>query len=242
VLSCYDHFRRGGGKFDLMQTVLPGISSGKGQSRDFLPFFCRAVSGEAYRARPASAATHAPAAHRASDPVLTITAGGDRIGDTAVAGLPGETFAVYTGTQASGPRTKVGECVTGASGTCQVDVDTVASGQGYWVEQVSVPAGWSATPSLGIRPNSTAGTARGSVWAASRDEPSIPEVCGLKVALLFDLSTSVEIPQSHLPQLKAAGREFVDALTGTPSSVGLFTFGSYAPANHTNNGNLELTR
>jgi hypothetical protein len=56
--------------------------------------------------------------------------------------------------------------------------------------------------------------------------------------MLFDLSGSIG---SNIGDLKNAGKKFVDALTGTPSSVGLYTFASHAPANTSNNANHELT-
>ena len=66
----------------------------------------------------------------------------------------------------------------------------------------------------------------------------IPPHCGLNVALLFDLSFSV---QGHLRQVQDAGIGYVNALAGTPSSVALYTMGTHAPVNSTNNSNFPLT-
>ena len=58
--------------------------------------------------------------------------------------------------------------------------------------------------------------------------PKFPAKCGIDVAILHDLSNSVEAPD--LTAMKAASTSFVDALVGTPSQVGTFTFASLAPA------------
>jgi uncharacterized repeat protein (TIGR01451 family) len=58
--------------------------------------------------------------------------------------------------------------------------------------------------------------------------PSFPAKCGLSIALVFDLSASISATQ--LTQMKQAGDTLVSSLADTPSSVGVFTFASYAPA------------
>ncbi|MCL3789384.1 VWA domain-containing protein [Actinomyces sp. AC-19-1] len=65
-------------------------------------------------------------------------------------------------------------------------------------------------------------------WQASIGNPSFPQQCGLKVAIVMDLSSSVR--PEHVEQAKRAANSFVDVLTGTPSSIGVYTFGSVAPA------------
>jgi hypothetical protein len=220
----------------------------------------------------AAASTSAGSA-RAADPVITVIAGGDRTGATAVAGLAGERFDFYAGRQGSPPSgSPTASCVTSASGRCSVSVPTAAGGSGgntlgYWVVQASVPAGWFASDALDVghggseaptdyrrlfvanvrsdinvpiadTANNTTPTARGSLWAASRDNPPLPDKCGLNVALLFDLSGSIG---SNITQLRAAGRSFVTALTGTPSSVAVYTFATHAPASKPANSNLPLT-
>lgn len=77
-------------------------------------------------------------------------------------------------------------------------------------------------------PGSAATTARGSQVAFSRHDPREPTQCGLKVAMLFDLSSS--ITPALLPGYLNAGQQFVTALEGTPSQVGVYTFGTEAPA------------
>jgi hypothetical protein len=215
----------------------------------------------------------AAGAARGSDPVITVTAGGDRTGDTSVSGLAGVTFDFYAGVAGTPPTGgPVASCVTGADGRCSVDVPARGGGTGaalagYWVVQAAVPSGWFASTYLDTggatsvtrtnysrlfvgnvtanvsvpiptTNNAATATARGSVWAASRDNPPLPDTCGLRVALLFDLSGSIG---GNIGALRSAGTSFVDALTGTPSSVGVYTFASFVPANTTNNSTLELT-
>jgi hypothetical protein len=208
------------------------------------------------------------------DPVITVTAGGDRNGATSVAGLAGERFDFYAGRQGSPPSlgTPTASCVTSASGKCSVSVATQSGGSGgntlgYWIVQASVPGGWFASALLDVgkggaekatdyrqlfvanvrsdisvpvadTSNGATPTARGSLWAASRDNPALPNKCGLNVALLFDLSGSIG---SNITQLRAAGKSFVKALTGTPSSVAVYTFASHAPASKPGNSNMPLT-
>ena len=52
--------------------------------------------------------------------------------------------------------------------------------------------------------------------------------------MLFDLSGSIG---NNLPLVKAAGTEFVTDLTGTPTSIALFTFSTNSPQNPTNSQN-----
>ena len=209
----------------------------------------------------------------AADPVITVTAGGDRIGATSVAGLAAERFDFYAGRQGTPPSgSPTATCVTSASGKCSVSVPTQSGGSGgntlgYWVVQASVPAGWFASDVLDVgkggaelptdykdlfvanvrsdinvpiadTSNGATPTARGNLWAASRDNPPLPDKCGLNVALLFDLSGSIG---SNITQLRAAGKSFVTALTGTPSSVAVYTFATHAPASRPGNSNLPLT-
>ena len=81
-------------------------------------------------------------------------------------------------------------------------------------------------------------TASGGIWQSSRTNPAFPAECGLRVALVLDVSGSVS---GSLPQLKTAANTFVNSLVGTPSSVGLFTFAATAPAPGANNVNRPVT-
>ena len=152
-----------------------------------------AVTAGAVMATAGFSSARAATGARAGDASTIITAGGDRVTDTAVGGLADAEFA--------------------AKGT--------------------LPRGWYDNPGLG----------RGGAWA-SRNDPPAPAVCGLRVALLFDLSSSITTPVNHLAAYKAAGVGFVNALRGTPASVGVYTFATSAPAANTSgvdNANLPLT-
>ncbi|QAY69451.1 DUF11 domain-containing protein [Xylanimonas protaetiae] len=76
------------------------------------------------------------------------------------------------------------------------------------------------------------GNASSGIWQQSRVDPPLPEQCGLDVAIILDLSLSVG---AALPQLKSAADTFVDALTGTPSRMSLFSFSRVSPAAGTQN-------
>ncbi|MGO1544979.1 MAG: SpaA isopeptide-forming pilin-related protein [Gulosibacter sp.] len=69
-------------------------------------------------------------------------------------------------------------------------------------------------------------TASNGVFQFVKDNPVIKQ-CGIDVALIFDLSGSVAGSQNQLVQ---ASNTFVDALTGTDSSVSLYTFSTLSPA------------
>ncbi len=78
--------------------------------------------------------------------------------------------------------------------------------------------------------------ASGGIWQNSLNNPRFPAKCGIDVAILHDLSNSVEAPD--LTAMKAASTSFVNALVGTPSQVGTFTFATSAPASGAGNATL----
>ncbi|MCL2652614.1 MAG: VWA domain-containing protein [Propionibacteriaceae bacterium] len=78
------------------------------------------------------------------------------------------------------------------------------------------------------------------IWPQALDNPPLRHACGVNVALILDLSYSVQIA-SALPSLKAAAKGLTDNLVGTNSEVALFTFGTSAPAAGTANRNRPLT-
>jgi fimbrial isopeptide formation D2 family protein len=81
--------------------------------------------------------------------------------------------------------------------------------------------------------------ASSGIFQISRDNPAAPTKCGINVALIMDLSYSVE--ESHaLPQLQDAAKGLTNSLVGTDSQVAIYTFGRYAPANSTNDANHDL--
>ncbi len=72
--------------------------------------------------------------------------------------------------------------------------------------------------------------ASGGTWPLSRFNLDMPDRCGLNVAFVVDVSSSVASPNAR-PELVQAMNAFVDALHGTPSRIALFTFGTDSPAN-----------
>nr|WP_240977636.1 VWA domain-containing protein [Planctomonas sp. JC2975] len=79
-----------------------------------------------------------------------------------------------------------------------------------------------------ISTGNTTDTASGGIWQDSRNNPVLPAQCGLSVAIIADLSNSVTA--TDLVNLKGAATTLVGSLTGTPSTVSLFTFATNAPA------------
>lgn len=75
-------------------------------------------------------------------------------------------------------------------------------------------------------------------WPAIRNNPPQMESCGVDVAFVTDLSSSISAPQ--LVAAKTALDTTIDALTGTPSQVALFSFDGKSPATKgTNNPTLR---
>lgn len=70
-------------------------------------------------------------------------------------------------------------------------------------------------------------TRSNGIWQQSRENPSLPAQCGLDIALVLDLSSSVG---SNLPTLKGATDELVDAFVGTPSRMAVFGFSALSPS------------
>jgi hypothetical protein len=151
-------------------------------------------------------------------------------------------------------------CTTDATGSCSVDVPgRTGTNQGYWIIEQDAPTGWRIIPSLvtgngGSAPfqstpynqvftgavandqtytfpvpttGNTNRTARGAQWADRRENPALPGACGLHIALVIDVSGSIS---SSLQTVKNAANGFVDALTGTPSEIALYTFATNATA------------
>ena len=79
-----------------------------------------------------------------------------------------------------------------------------------------------------IASGNTNRTASGGIWQQSRTNPDPVQQCGLDVALVLDLSGSVD--STELAALKQAASTFTDSLVGTPSQMALFSFASVTPA------------
>lgn len=203
---------------------------------------------------------------------LIVTKGGVRSANGSVAPLAGATFSFwYTGTSSAViGGTKVGTCTTDALGSCGVIVPLVdgswweSDNNYFYAKEDSAPGGWSVADTWGgssdyFRQSTGAITSGGNVSSRVKtlpsdtartipnvmNNPAAPQKCGINMAVVYDLSGSVTDNSTLLPKYKAAGVKFVDALTGTPSSVALHTFASQAPAQNskgkTNNTTLALT-
>lgn len=160
-------------------------------------------------------------------------------------------------------------CVSDAGGVCTFTIPTPDDSSYWVVQRTApndVPAGWFSNDTLAIGTNPATQTYRfvtpevgsgddinstgefmiasgndnnqasGGIWQNSRTNPVAPQQCGIDVALIIDLSGSVAPFEA---QLKNAAKGFVDALTGTPSQIGVYTFNNVAPA--TSGGNLPIT-
>ncbi len=66
------------------------------------------------------------------------------------------------------------------------------------------------------------------VWQQSRANNALPQQCGIDVALILDLSTSMGA--AGIAAQRAAADSFVDALVGTPSRAAIFSFSNWSPA------------
>ncbi|MHA7986893.1 VWA domain-containing protein [Rathayibacter sp. CAU 1779] len=209
----------------------------------------------------------APAAQAAVPPatgnnaVITVKAGSDRNGTSAVSNLEGVVLGFY---DTAGSDTPVFTCTSDANGDCSITVpDTQTRGTNrdrrFFVRQISAPTGYymNSTLAIGTTPASSAytfqtgtqlrngttysslvnfmigtgnttDTASGGIWQDSRTNPVLPPQCGLNVAIVADLSNSVTA--TDLVALKGAASTMVNALTGTPSTMSLFTFATNSPA------------
>src|SRR5690606_11801039 len=163
----------------------------------------------------------------------------------------------------------VGTCTTDATGECGLFVDLPGALGGvdaFFARLTGAPAGWVAPPQWGPGPDQAFIFASGPISAddpvadrivelplAFNDtvtEPTAasvrpnnlaPPQCGLDVAMVGDLSNSVTEDPALFEQHKEAAYDFIDALTGTPSSIAVYTFASLAPAQGAGNGNFPLT-
>jgi hypothetical protein len=219
------------------------------------------------------ASAPAAASARRDDPTITINAAGTRTGATGnPSGLAGVTFTATGNTDATNTGTcttdSAGTCtidITTATVTQTYTITSTAPGGWFSNPVLGIGAPPLAVTNTGttygtitttsLTPtgsttvpvflNTSSTMSRGSQLAFSRVDPREPTSCGLKVALLFDLSTSIVSPTNHLAQYLDAGKDFVTALEGTPSEIAVYTFGTNAPATSapgtTNNDRLLLT-
>ncbi len=193
-----------------------------------------------------------PVIEPAATGTLRIRKGGDRGAGNAIQPLAGAYFNVYRDDGDGNFEPGTGDSLEGnygptnASGYVDV-VLTIASGDDdFWVQEASIStAGWNVITQVAVGNNNAAGTTvpyaerydlnsgqttQTRQFVNRRDNNSFPDVCGLKVALVFDRSGSIDDDTEYV-QMKAAGKLFVDALTGTPSQIGIYSFSESATQN-----------
>jgi hypothetical protein len=165
-------------------------------------------------------------------------------------------FAGVSGTPPAANAVPTATCTTDANGQCAVNVPgRTAATEGYWIRERTAPTGFhtaevldtgstgnnagpqpynqlftgavfnNITYTFPVAGTGSAQSSRGSFWADIRDNPPLPPGCGLNIALLIDTSGSIG---ADIGNVKAAANGFVDALTGTPSQVALFSFATNA--------------
>ncbi len=161
----------------------------------------------------------------------------------------------------------VGECTTDATGECGIFADLVGAVGGvdaFYAVQTDAPGAWtaptqwaagsdyifatgpvSAADSVAERtielPLAYSDTVEEPIWASVRENNLAPPQCGLDVAMVVDLSNSVTESSALLDQYKESANGFIEALTGTPSQIALYTFATAAPADGAANTGLPLT-
>ena len=73
----------------------------------------------------------------------------------------------------------------------------------------------------------------GAKWVHGRvPNPELPLRCGLRIAVVADLSTSLRYADTDgFEASKKAANAFIDSLQGTPAELGIYNFASSGPAN-----------
>ncbi|RDV45172.1 hypothetical protein DOE76_07825 [Leifsonia sp. ku-ls] len=216
---------------------------------------------------PATAAVPAPDPTSA---VVTVRVGGDRVADTAVAGLPGVRLGLFAGADDAAP---LQTCLSDADGDCSFVVTGVLLGTAPWVKEVAAPSGWYANDTLRTGPGS------GSSSLASPYRFQTPVLAAgntYRSTSEFMFSTSNSLPTrsngvwqqsrvnpplparcgmdvalvfdlsasvgSALPTLKAAADSFADAFVGTPSRLAAFSFSAQSPSVQAGSGTVDANR
>ena len=211
-----------------------------------------AVSGATLLAAPASAlAEPGPPPTTVAGPgsgpgsgSIIVRAAGDRDPTTgAPLPLAGAVLRAFTDASLT---TAAGECTTDATGACTITGLTAGT---YRVAPVGDPPGGAFARVATVKTTVDGLHRYADVvvvdeanpttrrFAFGRANPPFPARCGVRVTLLYDVSGSISA--SEATTMKAASKEFVDALAGTPSSISIASFATAAPA--TGNTNLAPT-
>ncbi|MEQ8718422.1 MAG: VWA domain-containing protein [Acidimicrobiales bacterium] len=134
------------------------------------------------------------------------------------------------------------QCTTGGDGECQF---IVPDGNGYSVTEVSAPTGFNTFSTFAYGQGSgDVGDVDAYLPRAVRDDdsdrdlyfvnrrnnPALPTSCGVDVALVFDRSGSIG-SSGFTENFKTAGKDFVEALSGTNSNIALISFSASATLN-----------
>ncbi|MCM3660803.1 VWA domain-containing protein [Georgenia satyanarayanai] len=161
----------------------------------------------------------------------------------------------------------VGQCTTDETGECGIFADlpgSLGDVDAFYAVQTDAPGDWVAptqwaqgadyifatgpifadTPAddrIIELPQSYNDSVAEPFWASVRPNNVAPPQCGLDVAMVVDLSNSVTESSALLDQYKDSANGFIEALTGTPSQVALYTFATSAPADGASNTGLPLT-
>jgi len=177
--------------------------------------------------------------------VVTFQANGDRLPDGTIGPATGAVLDLtnYQGTTYTG---SWATCTVDADGDCSF-VIPAADAASMTILTVAVEAPWEDA-SLSTQTVYVYGATGGQSFTANaplaleRINPTLPKDCGnngLNVAIDVDLSGSMY--PDGLPALKTDAKAYVDALTGTNSSIALYTFATDAPAAGPGNVNRPLT-
>ncbi|MDX6742255.1 hypothetical protein [Actinocorallia sp. A-T 12471] len=205
-----------------------------------------ALTALAVAAQPAFAAIPTPGPNQIA---IAVKVGDRRVTELDVSPLAGVRLALYR--DAAGTNPFGAECVSDADGDCTFLIPNTGLPifQPLYIGQVSVPAGYYTNPVLSIGPYRpptqtfsfttpggttyrsgvnfmTPPTSTGFIQQ-SRVNPPLPDRCGMDVAVVMDLSASIEL---DLARLKAATTSFAQSLVGTPSRMAVFSFASMSPA------------
>ena len=186
---------------------------------------------------------------------LIVSKGGTRTNGTNVTAVPGATFESSEPQDVLDGGTFVDSCTTDNSGKCGLIVGLPNSKNNYFYAKETTTPGevsWGGSGDL-IRYGTGAINQNGNesdrikslpgadrTWPGVRANNNAPQKCGIKMAVVFDLSYSIQMSGS-LAAYKAAGTSFVDLLKGTPSEIALKTFASRAPAQGSANASVGLT-
>ena len=195
-------------------------------------------------------------ANAAGTATITVQAGGIRTAATAVSGL---TDGVYQAVARSGSPSGGPFVCTMSNGSCSI---TVPTGFTWNVSAQTPATNYYLNPNLDSGSSSVGtsapyvfrtntvnsnltipGASLNSVYtdqnnqrfsgnfAQSYDNPAVPQKCGLKIALVLDQSGSMASDNKQT-NLKSAANDVITALSGTPSSIGIYTFAKTAPYNN----------